>query len=159
MFLIRLGGSIMGKPTGQMEEDTQELLDFYNSHYNWEYNDMCRFIENYSEEEFQEHYETYQGLCRDYGTELVENFGNYFDLDARKFELFEDMYEGHFETATDFAEYYCNEVDTATKDLPSWVEINYNEVWENKLSNDYFEIDCDMSEYTYGHIFKKLHMF
>ena len=30
----------MGKPTGQMEEDTQELLDHYNSHY-WEYNDMC----------------------------------------------------------------------------------------------------------------------
>ena len=44
----------MRKPTGQMEEDTQELLDFYNSHYNWEYNDMCRFIENHSEQEFQE---------------------------------------------------------------------------------------------------------
>ena len=47
MFIIRLGGSVMRKPTGQMEEDTQELLDFYNSHYNWEYNDMCRFIDNY----------------------------------------------------------------------------------------------------------------
>ena len=34
------------KPTGQMQEDTQELLDFYNRHYNWEYNDMCRFIDN-----------------------------------------------------------------------------------------------------------------
>ena len=47
----------MGKPTGQMQEDTQELLDHFNSHYNWEYNDMCRFIENHSEEEFQEYYE------------------------------------------------------------------------------------------------------
>ena len=83
----------MGKPTGQMQEDTQELLDHFNSHYNWEYNDMCRFIENYSEEEFQEHYETYQGLCRDYGTELVENFGLYFDLEALNFELFEDLYD------------------------------------------------------------------
>ncbi len=55
----------MGKPTGQMEEDTQELLDHFNSHYNWEYNDMCRFIENHTEQEFQEYYETYQGLCRD----------------------------------------------------------------------------------------------
>ena len=82
----------MGKPTGQMEEDTQELLDFYNRHYNWEYNDMCRFIENHSEEEFQEHYETYQGLCRDYGTELVDNFGLYFDLEASYYEKFEDMY-------------------------------------------------------------------
>ena len=69
------------------------------------------------------------------------------------------MYEGHFETGQDFAFYYVNEVDSATKDLPSWVTIDYADIWENKLSNDYFEIDCDMSEYTYGHIFKKLHMF
>ena len=149
----------MRKATGQMQEETQELLDHYNNLYNWDYNEMCHFIENYSEEDFQDHYETYNRLCDDYGTELVENFGLYFDLDAKKFELFEDMYEGHFETGQDFAFYYCNEVDTATKDLPNWVTIDYKDIWENKLSNDYFEIDCDMSEYTYGHIFKKLHMF
>ena len=119
---------------------------------------MCRFIENYSEEEFQDHYETYQGLCRDYGTELVENFGLYFDLEALNFELFEDLYEGHFETGQDFAFYYVNEVDETTKDIPNWVTIDYKDIWENKLSNDYFEIDCDGYEYTYGHIFKKLHM-
>ena len=149
----------MRKATGQMQEETQELLDHYNNLYNWDYNDMCRFIHNYSEEEFRKHYETYYRLCDDYGTELVENFGLYFDLDAKKFELFEDMYEGHFETGQDFAFYYVNEVDSTTKDLPSWVTIDYADIWENKLSNDYFEIDCDMSEYTYGHIFKKLHMF
>ena len=148
----------MRKATGQMQEETQELLDHYNNLYNWDYNDMCRFIHNYSEEEFRKHYETYSRLCDDYGTELVENFGLYFDLDAKKFELFEDMYEGHFETGQDFAFYYVNEVDSATKDLPNWVTIDYKDIWENKLSEDYFEIDCDMSEYTYGHIFKKLHM-
>ena len=148
----------MRKATGQMQEETQELLDHYNNLYNWDYNEMCHFIHNYSEEEFRKHYETYHRLCDDYGTELVENFGNYFDLDAKKFELFEDMYEGHFETGQDFAFYYCNEVDTATKELPSWVTIDYDDIWENKLSNDYFEIDCDGYEYTYGHIFKKLHM-
>ena len=42
----------MGKPTGQMQELTQKYLDDYNTLYNWEYNEMCRFIENYSEEEF-----------------------------------------------------------------------------------------------------------
>ena len=145
----------MRKATGQMQEETQELLDHYNNLYNWDYNDMCRFIHNYSEEEFRKHYETYSRLCDDYGTELVENFGLYFDLDAKKFELFEDMYEGHFETGQDFAFYYVNEVDSATKDLPNWVTIDYKDIWENKLSEDYFEIDCDMSEYTYGHIFKK----
>ena len=145
----------MGKPTGQMQEDTQELLDFYNSHYNWEYNDMCRFIDNHSEEEFRKYYETYNRLCDDYGTELVENFGLYFDLDARKFELFEDMYEGHFETATDFAEYWCNEVNESTKNLPEWLTVDYENIWETKLSKDYIEIDCDGYEYTYGHIFKR----
>jgi len=46
---------------------------------------MCRFIHNYSEEEFRKHYETYHRLCDDYGTELVENFGLYFDLEALNF--------------------------------------------------------------------------
>jgi len=41
------------------------------------------------------------------------------------------------------------------KILPDYVTIDYKDIWENKLSEDYFEIDCDMSEYTYGHIFKK----
>ena len=145
----------MGKPTGQMQEDTQELLDFYNSHYNWEYNEMCRFIDNHTEEEFQEYYETYQGLCRDYGTELVDNFGLYFDLDASYYEKFEDMYEGEFGHSTDFAEYWCNEVNESTKNLPEWLTVDYQNIWETKLSKDYIEIDCDMSEYTYGHIFKR----
>ena len=141
--------------TGQMQEETQELLDTYNMLYNWEYNDMCRFIENYSEEEFRKHYETYQGLCRDYGTELVDNFGLYFDLEASYYEKFEDMYEGQFETATDFAEYWCNEVNESTKNLPEWLSVDYENIWETKLSKDYLEIDCDGYEYTYGHIFKK----
>ena len=144
----------MGKPTGQMQEDTQELLDFYNSHYNWEYNDMCRFIDNHTEQEFQEYYETYQGLCRDYGTELVDNFGLFFDLDASYYEKFEDMYEGHFETGQDFAEYWVNEVCEESKNIPNWVTIDYADIWENKLSKDYYEIDC-YGEHTYGHIFKK----
>ena len=146
----------MRKATGQMQEETQELLDNYNNLYNWEYNDMCRFIENHSEEEFRKYYETYQGIFRDYGTELVDNFGLFFDLDASYYEKFEDMYEGHFETGQDFAFYYVNEVDKTTKDIPNWVTIDYADIWENYLTEDYFEIDCDMSEYTYGHIFKRM---
>ena len=148
----------MGKPTGQMQEDTQELLDFYNSHYNWEYNEMCRFIDNHTEQEIQEYYQTYPQLCDDYGTELVDNFGLYFDLEASYYEKFEDMYEGEYGHSNDFAEYWCNEVNESTKNLPEWLTVDYENIWETKLSKDYFEIDCDMSEYTYGHIFKKLHL-
>ena len=145
----------MGKPTGQMDELTQKYLDDYNLLYNWDYNEMCRFIENYSEKEFVEHYATYYRLCDDYGKELVDNFGLYFDLDASQFENFEDMYEGEYETATDFAEYWCNEVNEETKNLPEWLTVDYQNIWETKLSKDYIEIDCDGYEYTYGHIFKR----
>ena len=144
----------MRKPTGQMQEETQELLDHYNNLYNWDYNDMCRFIQNYSEEEFRKHYETYSRLCDDYGTELVENFGLFFDLEALNFELFEDLYEGHFETGQDFAFYWVNEVCEESKNIPGWVKIDYADIWENKLSKDYYEIDC-YGEHTYGHIFKR----
>ena len=142
----------MGKPTGQMEEDTQELLDFYNSHYNWEYNEMCRFIENYGETYFQTYYETYHRLCEDYGTELVDEFALEFDVDS--VGHFEDMYEGHFETGQDFAFYWVNEVCEESKNIPNWVTIDYKDIWENKLSKDYYEIDC-YGEHTYGHIFKR----
>ena len=142
----------MGKPTGQMQEDTQELLDHYNSHYNWEYNEMCRFIENYGETYFQTYYETYHRLCEDYGTELVDEFALEFDVDS--VEHFEHMYEANFETGQDFAFYYVNEVDKTTKDIPNWVTIDYKDIWESKLSKDYYEIDC-YAEHTYGHIFKK----
>ena len=142
----------MGKPTGQMEEDTQELLDFYNSHYNWEYNEMCRFIENYGETYFQTYYETYHRLCEDYGTELVDEFALEFDVDS--VEHFEDMYEGHFETGQDFAFYWVNEVCEESKNIPNWVTIDYKDIWESKLSKDYYEIDC-YAEHTYGHIFKR----
>ena len=143
----------MGKPTGQMQEETQKYLDDYNLLYNWDYNEMCDFIESYGETEFLTHYETYHRLVEDYGMELVTLFADEFDVDS--VEDFEDMYEGQFETGQDFAFYYVNEVDETTKDLPNWVTIDYADIWENKLSNDYVEIDCSMSDYTYGHIFKR----
>ena len=39
------------------------------------------------------------------------------------------------------------------RDLPSWVAVDWQSTWENALSHDYTEIDCDCSDYTYGHIF------
>ena len=138
--------------TGQMREETQQLLDEYNELYNWEYNDMCDFIESYGQTEFLTHYETYHRLVEDYGMELVTLFVDEFDIDS--VENFEDMYEGHFETGQDFAEYWFNEVDESAKNIPDYVTIDYADIWENKLSKDYYEIDC-YGEHTYGHIFKK----
>ena len=126
----------MGKPTGQMQEQTQKYLDDYNLLYNWDYNEMCRFIHNYSEEEFVEHYETYNRLCDDYGTELVENFGLYFDLDASQFENFEDMYQGQYTSGAEFAETIASDCGYVSRDMPHWIEIDWEKTWDKALSYD-----------------------
>ena len=136
----------MRKPTGQMQELTQEKLDDYNTLYCWEYNDMCDFIENHSEEEFVDHYETYNRLCEDYGQNLVDEFIE--DFDVSTIENFEDMYQGQYNSGADFAKQIatdCGYIKSYQGDLPSWIEIDWEKTWDN-LSYDYTEL-------IGGHIF------
>ena len=124
----------MGKATGQMQEETQQLLDEYNELYNWEYNDMCDFIEKHGEESFRDQYETYQRLVDDY-EEVVDEFIEDFDVSA--IENFEDMYQGQYESGAEFAEQICQDCGYITRELPSWVEIDWQKTWDNALSYDY----------------------
>ena len=133
-----------GLPTGQMEQETQELLDEYNETYCWEYNDMVDFIKEYSEEEFVHHYETYNRLCEDYGQNLVDEFIE--DFDVSTIENFEDMYQGQYDSGADFAEQIATDCGYITRDLPSWIEIDWQKTWDNALSYDYTEL-------IGGHIF------
>ena len=133
-----------GLPTGQMQEETKELLDEYNETYCWEYNDMVDFIKEHSEEEFVHHYETYNRLCEDYGQNLVDEFIEDFDLST--IENFEDMYQGQYNSGADFAEQIATDCGYITRDLPSWIEIDWQKTWDNALSYDYTEL-------IGGHIF------
>ena len=131
-------------PTGQMQEETQQTLDEYNELYNWEYNDMCDFIENYGETEFLTYYETYHRLVEDYGQNLVDEFAQEFDVDS--VEHFEEMYQGQYNSGADFAEQIATDCGYITRDLPSWIEIDWQKTWDNALSYDYTEL-------IGGHIF------
>ena len=133
-----------GLPTGKMEQETQELLDEYNEEYCWEYNDMVDFIKEHSEEEFVHHYETYNRLCEDYGQNLVDEFIE--DFDVSTIENFEDMYQGQYDSGADFAEQIASDCGYVTRDLPSWIEIDWQKTWDNALSYDYTEL-------IGGHIF------
>ena len=131
-------------PTGQMQEETQQTLDEYNELYNWEYNDMCDFIENYGETEFLTYYETYHRLVDDYGQNLVDEFAQEFDVDS--VEHFEEMYQGQYNSGADFAEQIATDCGYITRDFPSWIEIDWQKTWDNALSYDYTEL-------IGGHIF------
>ena len=128
----------MGKPTGQMQEQTQKYLDDYNTLFCWDYNEMCRFIENYSEEEFVEHYETYHRLCEDYDQKLVDEFAENYDIDS--VEHFEDMYQGQYDSGAEFAEMIASDCGYVSRDMPSWIEIDWQKTWDNALSYDYTQI-------------------
>ena len=128
----------MRKPTGQMQEQTQKYLDDYNTLYNWDYNEMCRFIENYSEEEFVDHYETYNRLCDDYDKNLVDEFTEHYNIDT--VEHFEEMYQGQYDSGAEFAEQIASDCGYVSRDMPSWIEIDWQKTWDNALSYDYTQI-------------------
>jgi len=123
----------MGKPTGQMQESTRELLDDYNNTWDWDYTQMCEFIENYGETEFQTYYETYHRLCEDYNQNLIDEFAEHFDIDT--VEHFEDMFQGQYDSGGDFAESLVSEC--YAMDIPSWVVVDWQSSWDNALSYDY----------------------
>ena len=134
----------MRKPTGQMQEETQKYLDDYNLLYNWDYNEMCDFIEKYGETEFLTHYETYHRLVEDYGQNLIDEFAKHYDVDC--VENFEDMYQGQFTSGGSFAETIALDCGYVSTDMPHWIEIDWEKTWDNALSYDYREL-------IGGHIF------
>ena len=127
-----------------MQELTQKKLDEYNELYNWSYNDMCDFIESYGEEAFVEHYDTYYRLCDDYSMELVDNFANTFGIDT--IPNFEDMYQGQYTSGAEFAETIASDCGYVSRDMPHWIEIDWEKTWDKALSYDYTELSG-------GHIF------
>ena len=130
--------------TGQMKEETQQLLDEYNELYSWSYNDMCDFIESYGETEFLTYYETYHRLVDDYGLNLLDEFADEFDVDC--VENFEDMYQGQFTSGAEFAETIASDCGYVSRDMPTWIEIDWEKTWDKALSYDYTELSG-------GHIF------
>ena len=123
-----------GLPTGQMEQETQELLDEYNEEYCWEYNDMVDFIKEHGEKDFREYYETYNRLVDDYGQNLVDEFIE--DFDVSTIENFEDMYQGQYDSGGQFAKSICQDCGDIPRNIPSWIEsaIDWEKVWDNALS-------------------------
>ena len=125
-----------GLATGQMEQETQELLDEYNELYCWEYNDMVDFIKEYGEKKFRDYYEDYYRAVDDLGEDIVNAFIEVFYIES--IGNIEESYQGQM-TGAEFAESMaidCGMVSTGI----SWVEIDWEKSWDN-LSYDYCEQD------------------
>ena len=139
--LFSLSGSMImtrqGLPTGQMEQETQELLDEYNEEYCWEYNDMVDFIKEYGEKKFRDYYEDYYRAVDDLGEDIVNAFIEVFYIES--IGNIEESYQGEM-SGSEFAEQIASDCGYVRGDLPSWIEIDWKESWDN-LSYDYCEQD------------------
>ena len=139
--LFSLSGSMImtrqGLPTGQMEQETQELLDEYNELYCWEYNDMVDFIKEYGEKKFRDYYEDYYRAVDDLGEDIVNAFIEVFYIES--IGNIEESYQGQM-SGEEFAKQIASDYGYVREDLPSWIEIDWEESWDN-LSYDYCEQD------------------
>ena len=140
-----MNGELMtrqGLPTGQMQEETKELLDEYNEEYCWEYNDMVDFIKEYGEKKFRDYYEDYYRAVDDLGEDIVNAFIEVFYIES--IGNIEESYQGQMSgSGAEFAEQIatdCGYIKSYQGDLPSWIEIDWKASWDN-LSYDYCEQD------------------
>jgi antirestriction protein len=115
-----------------MKEETKELLE------NVMDEDLAlEFLKEYDEDQFVEYYEQYETLVSDYGQGLVDEYIEYYFLDA--IDHFEDAYQGEYESGAEFAEQMVSDMGYVNNNIPSWVEIDWQSTWDN-LSDDYAEI-------------------
>ena len=127
-----------GLPTGQMQEETKELLDEYNEEYCWEYNDMVDFIKEYGEKNFRDYYEDYYRAVDDLGEDIVNAFIEVFYIES--IGNIQESYQGEYNSGAEFAEQLAVDCCEVPSNLSSWIEIDWKASWDN-LSYDYCEQD------------------
>ena len=135
-----------GLPTGQMQEETKELLDEYNEEYCWEYNDMVDFIKEYGEKNFRDYYEDYYRAVDDLGEDIVNAFIEVFYIES--IGNINESYQGQYNSGAEFAEQLAIDCCEVPSNLSSWIEIDWKASWDN-LSYDY----CEQDGYIFSHNF------
>jgi hypothetical protein len=80
-----------------------------------------------------EYQEVYQNLCESYGKGAVDAFLELYD--ESDLQSFEDAYQGSYDSESDFAEQYTN--DVYGFDAPSFVIIDWDATWNCGLRYDF----------------------
>ena len=116
-----------------LSEETQELLDEV-----YDVELALEFIENHGEDYFLTYYEKYEELVREYDQNLIDEFAEHYDVDT--IEHFDEMYQGQYDSGAEFAEMIASDCGYISRDMPSWIEIDWQKTWDNALSYDYTQI-------------------
>ena len=98
---------------------------------------MVDLIKEYGEKKFRDYYEDYYRAIDDLGEDIVNAFIEVFYIES--IGNIEESYQGQM-TGAEFAEQIASDYGYVRGDLPSWIEIDWEESWDN-LSYDYCEQD------------------
>ena len=112
-------------------KETLELLEDVVSE-----GEAKEFIETHGEQAFVDHYETYVALFDQYQIDAIDAFIETFSIED--IDHFSDAYYGEYESGAEFAEEFARDIGEIPRNLPSWIEIDWQESWEN-LSYDFYE--------------------
>ena len=94
------------------------------------------FIETHGEKAFVDYYESYVALFDQYQIDAIDAFIETFSIED--IDHFSDAYYGEYESGAEFAEEFARDIGEIPRNLPSWIEIDWQESWEN-LSYDFYE--------------------
>ena len=104
---------------------------------------VLTFIDEYSEEDFLNHYELYVEQGESLGYEVVDAWVSENDFD--KLNRLEDAYVGEFANGAELAMHIADEEGVY---VPDFICVSWEDTWDN-LRSDYAEIDYDGKTYFF----------
>jgi hypothetical protein len=104
---------------------------------------ILEFIDEYGEDNFKEYYELYVQQGEEFGYDVVDAYVTENDFD--ELNKLEDIYAGDFDSGVDLA---MNIADLEGVYVPDFVEIDWEETWEN-LKSDYDEVQYEGKAYFF----------
>ena len=131
--------------TSYSEETQTQIEEFLENTFGWDEDELVAFVERFGEEKFKLYFEEYADMVDDIGIGVVESFLDNFDIAG--ISSCRDAYMGCYESGAEFAQQIAEDCGDVPRDMPSWIEIDWEASWDN-LSYDYVES-------TDGHIFSQ----
>ena len=131
--------------TSYSEEVQTSIEEFLEDRFGWDEDELVDFVERFGETYFLTYFEEYADMVDKVGREVVEAFLENFDI--ADISSLEDYYQGHYNSGAEFAEQIATDCGDIPRDLPSWIEIDWEASWDN-LTYDYVESND-------GHIFSQ----
>ena len=130
--------------TSYSEETQTQIEEFLENTFGWDEDELVGFIEIYGEEKFKLYFEEYADMVDDIGNDVVSAFLNVFDI--ADISNCRDAYQGKYENGAEFAQQMAEDWGDVPRNIPSWIEIDWNKSWDNLSDYDYVESED-------GHIF------